>query len=559
MQWLRNLSIKYKIIAIAVVGTLGFAVNLAYNYSVASSNSLKLDSVKNIYFPILERAEINLEKMDDIKELLSSAVNTGEIELLTESDVLVENINSAFDEIAYFDSALKADVNQLKTLFKDYYGVARNTSLAMTGDESAVDDIGESIVQMNTRSRLFVDRLETFKESAYLRITTAIGETNEASNKALIIGASVGLVVVLILSITAISIAILITANLSNVVTSLKEMATGSGDLTKRLESNSTDEIGELVKWFNLFVDKLENIVSKILVGVESISSASSEISEGSSSLSVRTERQAAGLEEAGVSMEEMTATVSQNAKNSTEANKLASVVRGQAENGGAIIDNAVTAMDAITESSKKIGEIISVIDDIAFQTNLLALNAAVEAARAGDQGRGFAVVAAEVRTLAQRSAKSAMEIKNLISDATTKVEDGSKLVNKSGETLQEIVAGVKKVSDIVSDITMASQEQAAGINQISSVVAEIDEMTQENASLVRESATASQSVDEQTKEVWRLVSQFKVSGGESLHINLQEFGVDSENLMIDPVLSDNKEDVSEEELVDDLVCQERV
>ncbi len=514
MKWLRNLSIKYKIIAIAVVGTLGFVINLSYNYSVASSNSLKLGDVKNIYFPILERADANLGRFESIRESLNTAVNTMEAEALEEADKYGQGINQAFNEISNYDPALKHKMEVLKASFSEYYTVARKLSHSMIDDSIKVVNMGASIEKMNKASQSFADQTHAFRESTYQRITNTIGETNDASSKALVVGATVGLVVVFVLGVTAIFIAILITSNLVNVINALKEMATGSGDLTKRLSSNSDDEIGELVKWFNHFVSKLQGIIGKVLSGVESISSAATEISKGSADLADRTEKQAAGLEEAGASMEEMTATVKQNAESAGAANELADTTRSQAEEGGAVVNSAVEAMKEITVSSKKVAEIIGVIDEIAFQTNLLALNAAVEAARAGEQGRGFAVVAAEVRNLSQRSAESAKEIKNLINDAVAKVESGSALVDKSGETLDEIVESVKKVSDIVSDISLASQEQAAGINQVSNVVAQMDEMTQDNANLVRESAAASQSVDEQSHEVWDMVRQFKVVEG---------------------------------------------
>jgi len=235
------------------------------------------------------------------------------------------------------------------------------------------------------------------------------------------------------------------------------------------------------------------------------------EISQGNANLSQRTEEQSSSLEETASSMEEMTSTVKQNADNAGQANQLAIAARDQAEKGGSVVGNAVKAMAEINEASKKIADIIGVIDEIAFQTNLLALNAAVEAARAGEQGRGFAVVATEVRSLAGRSATAAKEIKGLIQDSVKKVEDGSVLVTESGQTLEQIVMSVKKVSDIVAEIAAASREQSAGIEQVNSAVMQMDEMTQQNAALVEQATAASQSMAEQAGELTRMMGRYRV------------------------------------------------
>lgn len=232
------------------------------------------------------------------------------------------------------------------------------------------------------------------------------------------------------------------------------------------------------------------------------VSSAAAEITQGNTDLSQRSEEQACAVEETASSMEELTSTVKQSADNAGQANQLALTARHQAEQGGQVVDQAIVAMSAINQSSRKIADIISVIDEIAFQTNLLALNAAVEAARAGEQGRGFAVVAGEVRKLAQRSADAAKQIKGLISDSMNKVEDGSKLVGQSGQTLREIVDAVKKVSDIVAEIASAAQEQASGIEQVNQAILQMDQVTQQNAALVEQTAAASQAMSDQTRDL---------------------------------------------------------
>ena len=282
-----------------------------------------------------------------------------------------------------------------------------------------------------------------------------------------------------------------------------------TGDLTEEMEGEYTGEFAELRDAINETTTVLSEMVDQIMDSSESILTSSDEISRGNADLSQRTEEQASSLEETASSMEQMTSTVKQNADNAREANQLAAAARDQAEKGGEVVQKAVNAMGEINTSSKKIADIIGVIDEIAFQTNLLALNAAVEAARAGEQGKGFAVVAAEVRNLAQRSAGAAKEIKGLINDSVERVDEGSKLVDESGRTLEEIVNGVKKVSDIIAEIAAAAQEQSAGIEEVNKAITQMDEMTQQNAALVEQATAASESMNDEAKEMNDLMEFF--------------------------------------------------
>jgi len=285
--------------------------------------------------------------------------------------------------------------------------------------------------------------------------------------------------------------------------------AMAEGNLSDRMSGEYAGQFAVLSDSVNSTLSNMTEMVDKIRSSSSNMLSAATEISQGNQDLSQRTEEQASSLEETASSMEELTGTVRQNADNAKQANQLAAGARGQAEQGGDVVGNAISAMSEINKSSKKIADIIGVIDEIAFQTNLLALNAAVEAARAGEQGRGFAVVAAEVRNLAQRSAAAAKEIKGLIKDSVEKVDDGSRLVNESGETLQEIVTAVKKVSDIIAEIAAASEEQSSGIEQVNKAVSQMDEVTQQNAALVEQAAAASESLDEQARGMDELMTFF--------------------------------------------------
>ena len=299
--------------------------------------------------------------------------------------------------------------------------------------------------------------------------------------------------------------------NLAEVSELLQAIA--RGDLTARMEGDFHGVFARMRDDANATVAQLTDIVGRIQDASTSINTAAGEIASGNSDLSRRTEQQAANLEETAASMEELTSTVRQNAESARQANQLAQGAAGVASQGGEVVGKVVTTMSDIEQSSKKIAEIISVIDGIAFQTNILALNAAVEAARAGEQGRGFAVVASEVRTLAQRSANAAKEIKDLIETSVDKVADGSKLVNQAGATMGEIVASVQRVTDIMAEISAASQEQSAGIEQVNQTIVQMDETTQQNAALVEEATAAARSMEEQAHALAESVAVFKLHG----------------------------------------------
>jgi methyl-accepting chemotaxis protein len=290
------------------------------------------------------------------------------------------------------------------------------------------------------------------------------------------------------------------------------------GDLTTSIKEKFEGEFQELCDAINSFVGELRDTISQINAAANTINEASTEIAEGNADLSSRTEEQASSLEETASSMEELTGTVRLNSENANQANSLASEASRIAVEGGETIQKVVATMASINESANKISDIIGVIDGIAFQTNILALNAAVEAARAGEQGRGFAVVASEVRTLAQRSANAAKDIKELISDSVSKIENGNVLVNQSGETMVKVVTSIKRVNDIMSEIAAASVEQATGIDEVGKAIMQMDEVTQQNAALVEEAAAAAESLQSQAAQLTKRVASFKMDDSQQGH-----------------------------------------
>lgn len=417
--------------------------------------------------------------------------------------------------------AYKAGINVSKTMRDNGASIVEIDRAVKISDGPALDAIAKL-----GRGNFGIDSVYWFKtQTAKINLLKEVDDwlSDALIGQVKVLGdrAAAERIFFLLLAIASIAIAVImsyavarsITTNVVNTLNLLKDIAEGEGDLTQRLEVNGSDEIAQLADAFNTFARKIEEMVIEVKEVGQSIRVSAGEIAMGNTDLSHRTEEQASSLEETAASMEEMTASVKQNADNARQANQLVTSTRDVAAQGGETVQRTVAAMEEINSSSRKVADIISVIDGIAFQTNLLALNAAVEAARAGEQGRGFAVVAGEVRNLAGRSAEAAKEIKMLIEDSVKKAEHGTELVDKSGNTLEEIVSGVKKVADIVSEIAAASQEQATGIGEVGSAINQMDEVTQQNAALVEQAAAASESMEEQSNQLIEEMSAFKVSG----------------------------------------------
>jgi methyl-accepting chemotaxis protein len=367
-------------------------------------------------------------------------------------------------------------------------GAARSTFLPLRENVSKWWDYNERLAAATAASA----------ESAYRRVLLIFGV---ASAVALVIGV-----------LAALAITRSITGPVQRASDAVKAVA--AGDLTQRLHSSSRDELGRLLNMLDEMTQNLARMVSGVRQGCDQLSVAAAEIAQGNADLSARTESQASSLEETAASVEQMAAQIKANADNARQADQLANHASEVAGAGGVAVGEVVTTMDGISTSSRKIADIIGTIDGIAFQTNILALNAAVEAARAGEQGRGFAVVAGEVRLLAQRSAEAAKEIKSLIGDSVSKVESGSAQVLAARETIGQMVNEVRKVTDLVGEITVSSREQSEGVGQINAAVSQLDQATQQNAALVEQTAAAAESMRMQTAKLSEAVAAFRVDAG---------------------------------------------
>ena len=392
-------------------------------------------------------------------------------------------------------------------LGKDYLEALAQFDSAQPGSYQDIDALVKGKDRAPTKK---IDEIVGFIGVQSAALTASMAERRMEAQRATIIGlATVLLVTIVVGAVITLWLVRSITRPLNEAVDIARTVA--SGDLSTQIVIRGNDEIGMLLKSLKEMHDSLADIVGKVRAGTVAIAQASAEIAEGNQDLSARTEEQASSLEETAASMEELTSTVKRNGDNAGHASKLASDASGVAVRGGEAVAQVIDTMGFINDSSKKIVDIIAVIDGIAFQTNILALNAAVEAARAGEQGRGFAVVASEVRNLAQRSAAAAKEIKALIGDSVNQVDTGSRLVGQAGSTMNDVVSSVQRVTAIISEIALASGEQNAGIDQINAAISQMDAVTQQNAALVEQASAAAEAMQQQAESLKLAVSVFKL------------------------------------------------
>ena len=512
---LRHPTIKgrliFTLVALAMIGVITTVIGMR---GMRDSNSALETVYKDRLIPMGQIAQV-LERVMENRQLVVDAVNTGSVAAARDNGARMTANRDEISQIwaSYMSTYLTEEERRLAEEW-----IAARSHFVENGLNAAMDALAAG--RGDDARRIVREVIEPgfpkVKEGAagLMELQARIGKQEfEAATARFTATRDTNLVIGLLGALFAVAMGMLLVRAILRPLQQAMLISEGvsSGDLTLRVDVQSDDEFGKLLQSLKNMIGNLRGIVSDVRTNATVVSTAAHKLAEDNASLSQRTEEQASSLEETASSMEELTSTVKQNADNANQASRLAGLARDSAEQGGKVVSQAVEAMKEINVSSKKIADIIGVIDEIAFQTNLLALNAAVEAARAGEQGRGFAVVAGEVRNLAQRSATSAKEIKVLIEDSVAKVESGSRLVSTSGQTLMEIIHEVKKLTDVMAEIASASQEQSAGIEQINKAVMQMDELTQKNAALVEGVAGTGRAMEENSGNLLYLMEFFKM------------------------------------------------
>lgn len=435
----------------------------------------------------------------------ASSKSSAELQKGVEALMLLDSEKKVFQEIGELRSVYLKNRDTIFALKKEGKVDEANVML----EKQFMPDANKYAVKM--------DELLNNQREQVNQLGQAIEDNRKSSRQLLV---TLGILSVLLGAVFSWMLARSVTQPLAQASDLAKRVA--AGDLTVAVPAHGKDEVGELMSSLALMQNNLANVVNNVRRGSESVSNASAEIAQGNSDLSARTEHQASALEQTAASMEELNSAVKNNADNASQANQLALTASNVAIQGGAVVGEVVETMKGINDASRKISDIISVIDSIAFQTNILALNAAVEAARAGEQGRGFAVVASEVRSLAGRSAEAAKEIKTLINASVERVERGTALVDKAGDTMSEVVSSIRRVTDIMGEISAASHEQSAGVAQVGEAVTSMDQATQQNAALVEEMSAAASSLNNQAQDLVQVVAVFKLSADQNHTLAMQ-------------------------------------
>lgn len=502
--------IKNKIWSLPLISTAIFVIGLAITVSFALAALSSIKATEKVDYVLLDSAKQLTQEVQAVVDGFKEAVSEGDKKRLEQSTTQAEKVRQTLKKLGTIpDQGEKA--GRLLKEFDDYFIAAQKTAKLMLGVETG--DPQEAVGRMQQGLKVLETSLAKTNQEAQQQFARGIANSNQSVENVLITVVLVAAIVIVFSVILAYFVIRAIWHELGGepeyALDIAQEVANGNLAMQIVVAGNAPHSLLGALKEMQ---HKLQGMVSGIKKSADTIKYASAEIASGNADLSNRTESQASSLEETASSMETLTDTVRQNANNSQQANQLVQNAANIATRGGNVVNEVVQTMGGINDSSKKIVDIIGVIDGIAFQTNILALNAAVEAARAGEQGRGFAVVAAEVRSLAQRSASAAKEIKTLINDSVEKVERGSHLVDQAGQTMGEIVTSVQRVTHIMTEINAASQEQSAGIGEVSLAINQMDEMTQQNSALVEEAAAAAESLKEQAANLAQLLAVFKLA-----------------------------------------------
>jgi methyl-accepting chemotaxis protein len=536
MSWLNKLTIRLKILILLGIGIAGYLLMLQSNYRANTNNAEDLNQLKIRDFPVLQKADANVVRLDRIVELLQSAVASGEMDTLKLADEKIEEIRT--DLAAINKLSPSKEIADLLAAVNNYYKPAHDISLGMIKGTGNADTLEQDVSTMQKNLAIANTALTQYREAINKRFVTTIQTSNERAENSLVINITITIITVVVLSIVGLSIAYSISNNVTNVADSLKDIATGDGDLTKRINSASHDEVGILVKWFNQFVDKLQHAIADVISTLSPLSRVSTELTALSQITSSKTSQQQQSTDQVSMDVENLFHQVQEVAKNALIAATSAKDADGNAKQGREVLQETIVsinnlaheisrAADAISQlesETRSVGGILDVIQSIAEQTNLLALNAAIEAARAGEHGRGFAVVADEVRTLASRTQNSTKEIQEVINKlqisaqsvvqamhaGQDRVKNSVDLASRTSETLSSITEKVATISVMNSNIAQATEEQKRSVESIKRTVSGIHDMAAATAHEVGQVNEYCETLADITGRLQKVTSQFR-------------------------------------------------
>ena len=539
MGLLSNISIKAKIIALAGAAIIGFMISLAVNTSINSQNSERIQKVRDVYFPVVQKSDENLVKLLQIKELLNTAVSTGEVEFIQNAGQLNKQIVSNMDRIIELWSDRSSDNRKLRTQFKNYYSLAHEVTDGMLSGTLDMSKMSGKIDNMNSALATVKAAMEKLSENALAEFNQTVEVSISDAQKALTLGMLATGVTIAILILLGWSIVNSIGTALGKLLVSLKDIASGDGDLTKRIQKTSNDELGDVVDWFNQFVDKLHNSITDVVKSIEPLTSLSADLGSLTSETLSISANQNEATEQVSLVVEEMVSSVKAVSNNANSASEAANEADKAAKDGRDIVTKTVASINGLAEEVERAGEVIrkleadtgnvgtilDVIKGIAEQTNLLALNAAIEAARAGEQGRGFAVVADEVRTLASRTQDSTQEIQKVIEELQTAARSAVDVMGQSkqraqasvehaaqtGESLAAITERVSAITEMNRQIASAAEEQERAAYSIKENVLGIKETSETAMLSIKKVEEASLSLVDISGNLQRVTGEFKV------------------------------------------------